>query len=59
MPLVVLARGQVAHKREPFPTIGCRVNENRITQQNKSLLASHMLSKSMSLIQQSLLKETK
>lgn len=59
MPLVILAKGQVAHKREPFPTIGCRANENPIIQQNKNLLACHMLSKSMSLIQQSLLKESK
>jgi hypothetical protein len=59
MPLVILAKGKVVHQREPFPTIGCRANENRITQQNKNLLASHMLSKSMSIIQQSLLKETK
>jgi len=59
MPLVVLARGQVAHKREPLPHIGCRVNENPITQRNSNLLSCHMLSKSMSLIQQSLLKESK
>ena len=59
MPLVVLAKGQVTHKREPFPIIGCRAYENLITQQNKNLLASNMLTKSMSLIQRSLLKETK
>ena len=59
MPLVVLARGQVAHKREPLPHIGCRASENPITKQNNNLLAIHMLSKSMSLIQQSLLKESK
>lgn len=59
MPLVILAKGQVAHKREPLPRIGCRASENPITQQNNRLLASNMLSKSMSLIQQSLLKEPK
>jgi hypothetical protein len=59
MPLVVLAKGQVAHQREPLPHIGCRANENLITQRNSHLLSCHMLSKSMSLIQQSLLKESK
>jgi len=59
MPLVVLAKGQVTHQREPFPIIGCRASENLTTKQNETLLAIHMLTKSMSLIQQSLLKETK
>ena len=59
MPLVVLAKGQVAYKQGERPHIGCRANENPIAQRNNNLLASHMLSKSMSLIQQSLLKESK
>jgi hypothetical protein len=56
MPLVVLAKGEVIYKKGDMPHIGCRASENLITQANNRLIATHMLSKSMSLIQRSLLK---
>lgn len=56
MPLVVLAKGQVVYKQGARPHIGCLVSENQILQQQKRLLESNMLSKSMSYIQDSLLK---
>jgi hypothetical protein len=56
MPLVVLAKGQVVYKRGVRPHIGSLVSENQILQQQKQLLERNMLSKSMSYIQDSLLK---
>lgn len=56
MPLVVLAKGQVVYKKGEKPHIGSRVYDNQITQANNRLIATHMLSKSMSFIQHSLLK---
>ena len=56
MPLVVLAKGQVIYKKGVVPHIGCLASENQLLQQQKRLLESHMLSKSMSYIQRSLLK---
>jgi hypothetical protein len=56
MPLVVLAKGQVVYEKGDKPTIGCRAYDNQITQANNRLIACHTLSKSMSLIQHSLLK---
>lgn len=56
MPLVVLTRGKVVYERGDRPHIGSRASENPITQANNRLIATHMLSKSMSLIQHSLLK---
>lgn len=56
MPLVVLARGQVVYKKGDMPHIGSLVSENVVLKQQKQLLAIHMLSKSMSFIQHSLLK---
>jgi len=56
MPLVVLAKGQVIYKKGDMPHIGCRASENRILEQHRLLLERNMLSKSMSYIQNSLLK---
>ena len=56
MPLVVLAKGQVVYKKGDKPHIGSLVSENTVLKQQKQLLDIHMLSKSMSLIQHSLLK---
>ena len=56
MPLVVLAKGQVVYKKGEKPHIGSRAYDNQITQANNRLIATHMLSKSMSFIQHSLLK---
>ena len=56
MPLVVLAKGQVAYKQGERPHIGCRANENPILQQQKLLHDRNMLTRSMSYIQHSLLK---
>lgn len=56
MPLVVLAKGQVVYKKGDKPHIGCRVHDNQVLEQQKRLLDIHMLSKSMSFIQHSLLK---
>ena len=57
MPLVVLARGQVVYKKGDKPHIGSLVSENVILKQQKQLLDIQMLSRSMSFIQHSLLKE--
>jgi hypothetical protein len=56
MPLVVLAKGQVVYKKGDTPYIGSRAYDNQITQANNRLIATNMLSKSMSIIQHSLLK---
>ena len=56
MPLVVLAKGQVVYKQGTRPHIGCLASENLLLQQQKRLLERNMLSKSMSYIQNSLLK---
>lgn len=56
MPLVVLAKGQVVYKKGDTPHIGSRVHDNQVLEQQKRLLDIHMLSKSMSFIQHSLLK---
>ena len=56
MPLVVLAKGEVIYKKGDKPRIGSRVYDNQVLEQQKRLLASNMLSKSMSFIQHSLLK---
>jgi len=56
MPLVVLAKGQVVYQRGDKPHIGSLVSENTVLKQQKQLLDIHMLSKSMSFIQRSLLK---
>ena len=56
MPLVVLAKGQVVYKKGDRPHIGSLASENTILKQQKQLLDIHMLSKSMSFIQHSLLK---
>jgi hypothetical protein len=56
MPLVVLAKGEVVYKKGDKPHIGSLVSENIVLKQQKQLLDIHMLSKSMSFIQHSLLK---
>lgn len=56
MPLVVLAKGQVVYKKGDKPHVGSLVSENLVLKQQKQLLDIHMLSKSMSFIQHSLLK---
>ena len=56
MPLVVLAKGEVIYKKGDKPHIGSRVYDNQVLEQQKRLLDIHMLSKSMSFIQHSLLK---
>ena len=56
MPLVVLAKGEVIYKKGDKPHIGSLVSENVVLKQQKQLLDIHMLSKSMSFIQHSLLK---
>lgn len=56
MPLVVLAKGQVVYKQGVRAHIGSLVSENLVLKQQKMLLDCHMLSKSMSYIQSSLLK---
>ena len=56
MPLVVLAKGEVVYKKGDMPHIGSRVYDNQVLEQQKKLLDIHMLSKSMSFIQHSLLK---
>jgi len=56
MPLVVLAKGEVVYKKGDKPHIGSLVSENAVLKQQRQLLDIHMLSKSMSFIQHSLLK---
>jgi hypothetical protein len=56
MPLVVLAKGKVAYKKGDMPRIGWLFFNNQIFAEKRRLQANRMLSKSMSLIQSSLLK---
>jgi hypothetical protein len=54
--LLVKERGKVVHVKEQPPKIGSRSEENLISKQYERLRNLDVLSESMSLIQQALLK---